>query len=533
MATLNYINDSGEEDLVHVGEGRPEVTIGRHKECELRTRNNTVSRRHAKVRYLDGSYVLLDQGSANGTFFHRERISEVDLEDGETIYCGTFQVTFKLDETDRARMAEAVEPDPPPVPEESGQETLLPYDDSAEVPDTVEDEPASIDPPVAVMEQTIGYDAPSASNPPIALEESSSDDDEVVSFTENPDLGSTAFQGGDDGPLPPRAEETTDVVSEVVKIGETSTPDAARLLEKEEARASREDELAARVDELEGTLEDRDATIRQLALQAEELGNLVARYEADQPDKDEEEQAGIRIADLERVVASAESEKAAQEQTIEELRTTVSDKEAHAAELEGQVAELTLKVEDLLKNEVDAGEMEKTRSELEGARARVASLDGEMKGAWARVESLEGELEAARAESESLKGRVAELTAAADRARGEGENADKLAAQLEAAGSEVSDLKTANRSYLKKISRLLEDVETAVKAVDGLNETISSSRTSLDILTGLLPDVAEHMDGSDEGSDALEQVGTAAEELTGTVKNLKQEILETRKRLKE
>lgn len=537
MATLNYINDSGEEDLVHVGEGRSEVTIGRHRECELRTRNNTVSRRHSRVSYQDGNYVLDDLESANGTFFHRERISRVDLEDGETIYCGTFQVTFRLDETDQARVA-AMEPEPPPVPEESGQETLLPYEPE-EVPDTVEAEPAPAAAPVSEMEQTLGYEAPSGSNPPIALKEPPSDDEEVVSFTDDPALAATACQGTDDEPLPPRPEETTDVVSEMVNIGETSTPDAARLLEQEDARSSREADLVSRVEELEQTLGERDRTIRQLALQVEELGNLVSRYEAEQAPEGGED-VEIKIADLERVVASVEAEKAAHEQTIEDLRAQVEDKGARALELDGQVAELTLKVEDLLKNQTDADELEKARTELEGSRARISSLDGEMKGAWTRVEDLEGELaaavksaEAARGETETLRGKVAELTAAATSAQGAGEKADQLATELGTLSQELTDVKAANRSYLKKISRQLKDIETAVKAVDGLNEIISSSRTSLDILVGLLPEVAEHMDGSDDGSDAMDQVRTAAEELTQTVRNLKHEILATRKRLKE
>jgi len=113
MALLKFVNEAGQEETVHVGPDRPEVVIGRNKECELRTRNNTVSRLHAKVVYQDGKYMALDLGSANGTYYKRQKVSEVELEDGETLFCGSLPVEFTLEEEDR--QPPVIEPPPAPA----------------------------------------------------------------------------------------------------------------------------------------------------------------------------------------------------------------------------------------------------------------------------------------------------------------------------------------------------------------------------------------------------------------------------------
>jgi hypothetical protein len=76
----------------------PRVLIGRSKTCDIRTRNNTVSRQHAKVTWENGAYHLVDLGSSNGTFFEGQRVSEHWLEDGDRFTCGAFKISFKLED---------------------------------------------------------------------------------------------------------------------------------------------------------------------------------------------------------------------------------------------------------------------------------------------------------------------------------------------------------------------------------------------------------------------------------------------------
>lgn len=544
MAILKYINDQGDEDQIHVGEDRPEVSIGRHKDCGLKTGNNTVSRRHARILWRDGTYLLEDLDSANGTFFRRERIKSIELEDGETIYCGTFQIGFKLDHLDRERIADTEE-EPPPVPL-AVEETLEPG-------------------------KTLGYEVPSPLNPPVSLDPPEKPVDDVVSFSEDSDLEKTAHQGTEEEPAPvSRREETTDLVSEVVKFDQSSSPEAARLLKEEKERESREADLASRVSELEEELAQRDGTVKQLALQAEELGNLVARYEAEQND----EAADLKIADLERVIASAEAEKSSLEEELSGLRAEHEDREAHARDMEGQVAELTGKVEELSKRQVDESEIDRQKTELEGAQARATGLEDELKAAWEKVsllekergalveenqrwESLKKQFEAesssAREEIVDLEKQVADLKAPAVDAEAAARKVEELSTKLGETNGELSEVKLANRSYLKKISRLLEENEKIKAQIDAateseaaggdagdvrklieeINEMISGTRTSLEILLGMLPDVAEHMDGTDNGSDALEQVRNSSNELAGVVRDVKKKVVEARGLFKE
>lgn len=75
------------------------VTLGRLPECELAVADPNVSRRHADVkRAADGSWVVEDLGSTNGTKVNGLRISGPRrLEDGDQITVGSTSVRFEAD----------------------------------------------------------------------------------------------------------------------------------------------------------------------------------------------------------------------------------------------------------------------------------------------------------------------------------------------------------------------------------------------------------------------------------------------------
>lgn len=72
------------------------VTIGRDADIELPLRDGSISRRHCKVeRCADGSYVLADLGSTNGTRLNGSRVqAPTPLADGDKIYLGATIVKF-------------------------------------------------------------------------------------------------------------------------------------------------------------------------------------------------------------------------------------------------------------------------------------------------------------------------------------------------------------------------------------------------------------------------------------------------------
>jgi pSer/pThr/pTyr-binding forkhead associated (FHA) protein len=53
----------------------PRIVIGRGEGCELRLPDPSVSHRHASIRQHSADYLLLDEGSENGTFLGRTRIA--------------------------------------------------------------------------------------------------------------------------------------------------------------------------------------------------------------------------------------------------------------------------------------------------------------------------------------------------------------------------------------------------------------------------------------------------------------------------
>jgi hypothetical protein len=75
-----------------------EVTrAGRHPESDIFLDDITVSRRHAElVRKDDGTVVVRDDGSLNGTYVNRERIEEAVLSGGDEVQIGKFKLVYLI-----------------------------------------------------------------------------------------------------------------------------------------------------------------------------------------------------------------------------------------------------------------------------------------------------------------------------------------------------------------------------------------------------------------------------------------------------
>ena len=72
-----------------------EVTLGRSTECTLQLPAAGASRRHASVVSRDGTVVLRDLGSTNGTYLNGERVAgEATLRSGDKIRIGGLEILF-------------------------------------------------------------------------------------------------------------------------------------------------------------------------------------------------------------------------------------------------------------------------------------------------------------------------------------------------------------------------------------------------------------------------------------------------------
>jgi len=77
--------------------GDSPVVIGRLSECDITIEDPNISRRHATVTVLDGTYRITDLGSTNGTKVNGTRISsQHELVHGDEITVGLFSIRFEI-----------------------------------------------------------------------------------------------------------------------------------------------------------------------------------------------------------------------------------------------------------------------------------------------------------------------------------------------------------------------------------------------------------------------------------------------------
>lgn len=77
------------------GLGPSVVTLGRLPECDVVVDDPGASRRHARIENVDGSFVLRDLGSMNGTLVNDEAVREQALHDGDRITIGETVLEFR------------------------------------------------------------------------------------------------------------------------------------------------------------------------------------------------------------------------------------------------------------------------------------------------------------------------------------------------------------------------------------------------------------------------------------------------------
>src|SRR5262249_55375754 len=76
---------------------KDEVSIGRVTGNDLVLPNTTVSSHHARIYRSNGSWMLADQESTNGTFLNGERVKEpAALSSGDKIAVGEFRIEVDL-----------------------------------------------------------------------------------------------------------------------------------------------------------------------------------------------------------------------------------------------------------------------------------------------------------------------------------------------------------------------------------------------------------------------------------------------------
>jgi pilus assembly protein CpaF len=89
---------------------RSEISVGRVQGNDLMLPKGNVSKRHARLLFRDGRFIVTDLNSTNGTYVNRRRISQATIvREGDRIYVGDFVLRIEVPEElgDAASPAEA------------------------------------------------------------------------------------------------------------------------------------------------------------------------------------------------------------------------------------------------------------------------------------------------------------------------------------------------------------------------------------------------------------------------------------------
>jgi len=106
MASIRF--DSGPRTGERVPLDKNKVTFGRARSSDCVLSHPTVSREHFIVERNNGKLFLVDKGSENGTHANGERVSWIELKEGDKIQAGPFALIFETSDA-QTSPAEAAE----------------------------------------------------------------------------------------------------------------------------------------------------------------------------------------------------------------------------------------------------------------------------------------------------------------------------------------------------------------------------------------------------------------------------------------
>src|SRR5215207_8924046 len=76
-------------------DGVNEVTVGRSKDCQIRSDDPTVSRKHAMLRRDAGQWIVEDLHSAHGVLLAGRKVTRHVLRVGDVLHLGTLVLTVE------------------------------------------------------------------------------------------------------------------------------------------------------------------------------------------------------------------------------------------------------------------------------------------------------------------------------------------------------------------------------------------------------------------------------------------------------
>lgn len=74
------------------------LVLGRSPDCHVAVQDRAMSRRHAELKLVDGTWLLADLGSANGVWVGHRKVAEHRLQNGDAFRLGGTVFVFRLEE---------------------------------------------------------------------------------------------------------------------------------------------------------------------------------------------------------------------------------------------------------------------------------------------------------------------------------------------------------------------------------------------------------------------------------------------------
>ncbi len=497
MARISFISDEGEALEISVGPDNPEVLVGRHRTCAIRTSTQSVSRQHARIFYDGERYWLQDNGSSNGTYYKNERLEpqeSIELEDGEFFMCGNFEMRFDLDDEDLRQHARRDHGFSDTLDEysEGGAEEIAEPEDATRFSSA--DEWRNEPPPPPIPSPPPAPRPPPPPPPPPV----------VAAPPPQPEPPRHVPSGGARVAPPP-------------PVAAPGRPDAGGRSD-----AAVIEELRSALDARSRDLADRDARLHNLEIELESLSSRLADSgdEAKWAQIQAETAAALsRVAELEPQLAAAETGLARASQELQlanqeaesarvevdelrseadELRAEADDRAAAAAQAADELRSLRVELAQLqaappagLSDEaqatIDAYEdeiatlkddvrhLEEKYEEARAGRRNAEQLAELLRGQTdmfkGTIDSLKAQIEAAKAASGALDARPVDVKAAADAAAATSralaaESARASAAEARAQGSEAT------------VAGLRQEVAVLQAKIHGLEGQLAEAQAS-------------------------------------------------------
>lgn len=91
-ATLTFLSGPLSGRTIEID--KVDVMIGRSPTCDIRIKDSTVSRQHARLRYANGAWFIQDQGSSGGMMVNGKQVPACRLGEGDQIALGDSSLIF-------------------------------------------------------------------------------------------------------------------------------------------------------------------------------------------------------------------------------------------------------------------------------------------------------------------------------------------------------------------------------------------------------------------------------------------------------